>query len=157
MGHLAETFCDLTIPISSSLLTKHRSLTWRVTSSSKYCRYSSLLLLDVSIQQISYQVGQNWKFVKYFWKKNQNTFHFLVNKIRVSWYYYTLPTMSWTYSLSCNNLTVQEPTVPFLKGNVLFILNVVSFIPLFSARLIDIYWTESKALEFRVCLIWINA
>lgn len=69
-----------------------------------------------------------------------------------------LPTMRWTYSLSCNNLTVREPTVSFLKGNVLFILNVASFIPLFSARLIDVYWTESKALEFRVwlCLIWIN-
>lgn len=69
-----------------------------------------------------------------------------------------LPTMRWTYSLSCNNLTVWEPTVSFLKGNVLFILNVASFIPLFSARLIDVYWTESKALEFRVwlCLIWIN-
>lgn len=69
-----------------------------------------------------------------------------------------LPTMRWTYSLSWNNLTVQEPTGSFLKGNVLFILNVASFIPLFSARLIDVYWTESKALEFRVwlCLIWIN-
>lgn len=69
-----------------------------------------------------------------------------------------LPALTWTCSLNCNNLTVQEPNVPYREGKVLHIQNVASFIPLFSARLTDVYWTESKALEFRVwlCLIWIN-
>lgn len=45
----------------------------------------------------------------------------------------------------------------FLKGNV-FCPECGFILSLFSARLIDVYWTESKALEFRVwlCLIWIN-